>query len=492
MREVTEKEVKNRLAFDNPWWSEQGAIDPEIREWPKRAYFDAFLKLVTAKGVRRAVVLMGPRRVGKTVMIQQTVQHLIDHGTAPRSVLYVSLDTPTYIGLPLEHLLQLFQEHHGHQRKSELCVFFDEIQYLKDWEIHLKSLVDSYPGVRFVASGSAAAALRLKSRESGAGRFTDFLLPPLTFAEYLRFANLEDELILPTETPCGWVPYYTTTNIGRLNEAFVDYLNFGGYPEAVISESVRRESARYIRSDIIDKVLLRDLPSLYGISDVQELNSLFTTLAYNSASEVGYEGLSQSSGIAKNTLRRYLEYLEAAFLIQRVRRLDRRARRFKRETAFKVYLTNTSMRAALFGPVTADDEAMGSLAETAIFAQWMHAIVSFPNVYYARWPKGEVDLVHVRPDQRGLFGATEVKWSDRYFRHPDELRGLIEFALENNLGEGVGATTRTETGENVVRGVKIVQEPCALACYRIGRGAIEHRRIFDELGLRLESGVSAS
>ncbi len=56
---------------------------------------------------------------------------------------------------------------------------------------HLKSLVDSYHDYRFVATGSAAAALRLKSNESGAGRFSDYVLPPLTFAEYLMFIGNE-------------------------------------------------------------------------------------------------------------------------------------------------------------------------------------------------------------------------------------------------------------------------------------------------------------
>jgi len=66
-----------------------------------------------------------------------------------------------------------------------LC-FFNEIQYLKNWEVHLKAIVDSYPSVKCMVSGSAAAALRMKSLESGAGRFTEFLLPPLTFYEYLH------------------------------------------------------------------------------------------------------------------------------------------------------------------------------------------------------------------------------------------------------------------------------------------------------------------
>jgi len=71
--------------------------------------------------------------------------------------------------------------------REEVFVFFDEIQYLKNWEQHLKSLVDLRTALRFCVSGSAAAAaaLRLKSNESGAGRSTEFLLPPLTFYEYL-------------------------------------------------------------------------------------------------------------------------------------------------------------------------------------------------------------------------------------------------------------------------------------------------------------------
>ena len=80
------------------------------------------------KAVRRAVVLMGPRRVGKTVMLQQTIQRLIQDGASPKSILYVSVETPVYTGTTLEKLLQYFRELHGHDPKSELYVFFDEIQ----------------------------------------------------------------------------------------------------------------------------------------------------------------------------------------------------------------------------------------------------------------------------------------------------------------------------------------------------------------------------
>lgn len=125
-------------------------------------------------------------------------------------------------------------------------------------------------------------------------------------------------------------------------------MNYGGYPEAVLNPEIQLDLRRYLGRDIVDKVLLRDLPSLYGIQDIQELNRLFASISYNSGQEVSLEALSSNSGVAKATLSRYLEYLEAAFLIVRVMRVDDTGRSFKRVRQFKVYLTNPSMRAALY------------------------------------------------------------------------------------------------------------------------------------------------
>ena len=74
---------------------------------------------------------------------------------------------------------------------------------------------------------------------------------------------------------------FTTNNIEELNNNFIHYLNFGGYPEVIFSEEIQADPGRFIKNDIIDKVLLRDLPGLYGVQDIQELNYLFTTLAFN-------------------------------------------------------------------------------------------------------------------------------------------------------------------------------------------------------------------
>ena len=96
------------------------------------------------------------------------------------------------------------------------------------------------------------------------------------------------------------IPYNLTHDVKALNKEFVQYLNFGGYPEVVLSEKIQSDMGRYVKNDIVDKVLLRDLPSLYGIKDVQELNRFFTYIAYNTGNEFSYEAMSKESGFKRH------------------------------------------------------------------------------------------------------------------------------------------------------------------------------------------------
>jgi uncharacterized protein len=470
MQKMPKEQILRRLSLENPWWSTPTTMPSACERWTPRPYLELFYPLLSkTEKIRRAVVLLGPRRVGKTVLLHHAIGRLIKDGISPREIGYFSVDHPLYNGLSLEQLLECYAEVTGVDYKSTpTFMFFDEIQYHRDWEVHLKSLVDTYSNVRPTVSGSAAAALRLKSIESGAGRFTDFLLPPLTFHEYLSLLKADKKTVPELEDDESG--FFRAKDINQLNAAFLHYLNYGGYPEVVLSQEIQSDPARFIKSDIIDKVLLRDLPSLYGIQDIQELNSLFTTLAFNTANEVSLEELSQGSGVAKNTIKRYVEYLVAAFLIRTVQRVDFSARRFKRANFFKVYLTNPSIRSALFSPVQPEDPAVGALVETAVFSQWFHS-ENTPLIHYARWPSGEVDLVYLGAEQRVRW-ALEVKWSDRVReRLSSDFKNAINFCHEHNLKELL-VTTRTERATVSHKNVSVELIPSSEYCYTVGRNLI--------------------
>jgi len=474
VEKISKSQVLERIQFENYWWRNSG-IEEDYNAMQRRLYFDIFKPMVFDLSINRAVVLMGPRRVGKTVMLHHTIQELIDKGVPRQKIIFITVENPIYTNITLEELFKYALEAIGNQNPKDCFVFFDEIQYLKDWEIHLKTLVDSYRGTKFIVSGSAAAALKFKSNESGAGRFTDFLLPPLTFYEYIHINNLQHLMV---ESNLLWKGkekhFFDTVNPQLLNEHFVKYINFGGYPEIIFSPQMQKNPGRYIKQDIVDKVLLRDLPSLYGIKDVQELNRLFTTICFNTAHEFEYEELSRTSGVKKHLIKTYMEYLESAFLVKKISRVDQSGKRFKREVKFKMYLSNPSLYAALFTPLAITDEKrMGDLVETAIYSQWMHR--DWFDPYYAHWGKGEVDMIGIDEGTLKPIWALEIKWSNRFVEKPNELKSLIDFCTSNKLSSALVTTIDKKT-QREFRDVTLQYVPCATYAYNVGKNTLDKKK----------------
>ena len=154
-------------------------------------------------------------------------------------------------------------------------------------------------------------------------------MPPLSFHEYLTLRE-QDHIV-------GWHKDTQTAgcdDIGVLNAHFIHYLNFGGYPEVALSAGIQADPARFLKADIIDKVLPRPSQPVWHPGHPGTQLAVHGT-GYNRAGEVSLEALAKRSGVAKNTLKRYIEYLEAAFLVKVVHRVDRNGRRFQRATAFE-------------------------------------------------------------------------------------------------------------------------------------------------------------
>ena len=438
----SDQKLIERLQFENPWWNQQ-SIPTVFKRMMRRKHFEVFYRFIQNKQFRRAVVLMGQRRVGKTVMLYHAIDQLMEEGIDPNKILFIGIDNPIYSQLSLQDLLDLFKSAQSLSTLEGSYIFFDEIQYLKDWERHLKVMVDQYPEIKIIVSGSTAAVLQWHCSESGAGRFTDFMLPPFSFQEFLKLKNwpfhspksntLEDEK--------KWFKEIKS-HLEYLNKEFLQFIHFGGYPEFVLPINHQFEPNSYLKNDIIDKVLLRDLPSLYGINDIQELYRFFSYLAYHTGKEFSYDKMSKESGIKKEHIKEYLTYLEAAYLIKVLHKINIHAKHMQQITNFKVYITNPSLRTALFSPIREKDVAMGYIVETAMIAQYLS--VTNLNMHYARWKDGEVDLVFLDPLYKPYF-ASEIKWSNRSFNNPNSLKNLIEFCEQNKIKQA-NVTTIDQIG----------------------------------------------
>jgi uncharacterized protein len=255
-----------------------------------------------------------------------------------------------------------------------------------------------------------------------------------------------------------------------LNRRFVDYLNWGGYPEAVTNPQIRENAEQFIKNDIINKVLLNDLPSLYGITGIQELRTLFSFLAYNAGNEASLENICQGSGLTKPTIKRYIEYLESAFLIIKLTTVDDNCRTLKRERNFKIYLNNPSMRAAFFAPLDPTDSVrIGQLAECAVFSQWQHSF-AFSNLRYARWRnEGEVDIVYLDPGTQKPNWIGEIKWSDRIERMEWEVtKNMTALLKRHPTIKSCFTTTKTIEKDIDLEGRSTHVYPTAAYCYILG------------------------
>ena len=163
----------------NPWWFKDSVPDELLWEY-KRVYYN---KAIEWLGKRQAVTLTGLRRVGKTTLMFQVIQHLLEEGTEPRDILYFSFDEKVS---GLDDVLDAYREMHGRNlRKRTKYLFLDEIQKLEGWQNQMKKYYDLYPKLRFMVSGSESLFIRSKARETLAGRIHDIQMPTFSFKEFL-------------------------------------------------------------------------------------------------------------------------------------------------------------------------------------------------------------------------------------------------------------------------------------------------------------------
>lgn len=123
VEKISKEQVLDRLRFENYWWRHH-TIEEDYNDMQRRLYFDIFKPMVIDQSVKRAVVLMGPRRVGKTVMLHHTIQELLEQGVPAQKIIFITVENPIYTTIALEDLFNYALEAVGQKNPKDCYVFF--------------------------------------------------------------------------------------------------------------------------------------------------------------------------------------------------------------------------------------------------------------------------------------------------------------------------------------------------------------------------------
>lgn len=398
---ITSKEsILKVLSACNPWWK-TGAVNPKMSKTYKRFAFHEAMKWLDQTDIRRTVVLTGTRRVGKTTIQYQMIEALLKRGIAPQKLVFISMDHPMLKLGGVNEILECY--HENIYAEEDVYYFFDEIQYAPDWDKWLKTIYDMQPDAQVVATGSASPALVKGNEESGAGRWTVIQVPTMSFYEYCEILNL-DRPELPQNlkiTQMLRMSQQDRTKImlqlSKVQNHFNRYLQVGGFPELALAENDMM-AQQIMREDVVDKVLKRDLPSLYNIRNATELERIFLYLCNVSSEIVSIDAIAKElSGVSRPTVENYIRYLESANLIYQSWPVDMAGKRVLKAKP-KIYIADAAIRNAVLmdDSLLADPVEMGKIVETAVYkhvAAFYYQKVTSVGYFRGGKKDKEIDIV---------------------------------------------------------------------------------------------------
>lgn len=330
-------------------------------------------------GKGKAVIVIGPRQVGKTTLVRQITQNL------PKKTLWLTGDDPETRSLLNNISLARLQNLLG---QNEVVVV-DEAQRFTNAGLMLKLITDHLPQVQLYVTGSSSLDLAAQTKESLTGRKIEFHLYPLSFVEM-----------------CGHHGYLTERSL------LEHRMLYGYYPE-VVQQDIPQ--AQKILNDLSDGLMYKDLLTLDQIKKPSLLVKLLQALALQIGSEVRYLEVAQIIGADPLTVERYIDLLEQSFVLFRLPSLSRNARN-EIKKGRKIYFYDNGIRNAIlknFSPLALRNDT-GALWENFLLAERMkrNAYSDYLcNAYFWRTTsQQEIDYVE---DANGRLNAFEFKWQSK-------------------------------------------------------------------------------
>ena len=344
--------------------------------WYKRKYES--VKDYLRKG--KVNLLYGPRRVGKTALIKRLLSR-------KKSAVFMGEGDDIQLRNVLgsndkSKLMQAFSEYK--------FIFIDEAQRIPDIGWGLKILIDNLPDATIIASGSSSFRLSNMVGSPLTGRSITNMLYPISISEIKnQFGGM------------------------HIIQNLENYLIYGMYPETLTSKN-NSERIKYI-NELRNSYLLKDILELENIRNSDKLYDLLRMLAYQIGDEVSLNELGNALQLSKNTVARYIDLLEKAFIIKKIGGFSRNLRKEIVKTS-RYYFYDNGIRNSIinnFNPIEHRND-IGMLWENFMVMERLkkqeYEGMHSNNYFWRTYDKKEVDLVEEREGK--LYGY-EFKWNPK-------------------------------------------------------------------------------
>ncbi len=347
------QKIIDALERSNPWWKGRFELDYKPRE-----IYEEIKKFINK---RQIISLTGLRRTGKTTLLFKIIKDSFSK-YEKENILYFSFDD--FKEIRLDEVIESYFELMKKEKNDSILILFDEIQKIHGWEEQLKRIYDENKKIKFIISGSESLFIRKGTRESLVGRMFEFQIKSLNFKEFLNFRGKKFE------------------NLGLYKkEIFSEFKKFlfcNGFPEIVDEdeEFIRK----YIKENVIEKIIYRDIPQILPIENPEILFQMFSVIAKEPGQIIQMNKIANELNISRQTASNYLDYLEKSFLIRKLYNFSRNAR--KTQTRLKKYYP-----VVLFPEKIENREFFGKVFETFVVNE-LNAEFFWRDVY-----KNEVDII---------------------------------------------------------------------------------------------------
>ncbi len=327
-------------------------------------------------GSGKAIILVGPRQVGKTTLIGSLLQN--------KSILFLDGDDPVARKLltnaNTEQLRDLIRE--------TPFVFIDEAQRIENIGLTLKLITDQIKSTQLLITGSSSFEIGNLMKEPLTGRKWEYILYPVSWTEFRDYMGvLKSEQQLPLR------------------------LIYGMYPEIITHSGSEYE----LLKQLTDSYLYKDILAYSGIRKPEVLSNLLRALAFQVGNEVSYRELSLLLSIDTKTVSAYIDLLTQAYVIFKLPSFSRNLRNeIKRNQ--KIYFYDNGLLNMVKGNLNPWEtrEDKGALWENFLVSERIkknaYALSLSQSYFWRTKQQQEVDYVE---ESNGKITGYEFKWSPK-------------------------------------------------------------------------------